>query len=81
VAYYDHRPNWIDKTNIIQVVKAVEGETTIFETALDHESEDQLGTSGEIVLDRKISRYCPFKAIKGVFTTKCVYYTHYLPFE
>ncbi len=33
----------------------------IFETALDHASEDQLGTSGEITLDRKISRYCPIK--------------------
>ncbi len=32
----------------------------IFETALDHASEDPLGTFGEITLDRKISRYCPF---------------------
>ncbi len=33
----------------------------IFETALDHESGDQLGTFGEITLDKKISCYCPFK--------------------
>jgi hypothetical protein len=32
-----------------------------FETALDQESEDLLGTFGEITLDRKISRYCLFK--------------------
>jgi hypothetical protein len=25
------------------------------------ESEDQLGTFSEITLDKKISRYCPFK--------------------
>ncbi len=29
---------------------------SIFETALDHESEDLLGTFGEITLDKKISR-------------------------
>ncbi len=34
---------------------------SIFETALYHESEGQLGTFGEITLDKKISRYCPFK--------------------
>jgi hypothetical protein len=33
---------------------------SIFETALYHESEDQLGTFGEITLDKKISRYCLF---------------------
>ncbi len=33
---------------------------SIFETALDHEHEDQLGTYGEINLDKKISRCCPF---------------------
>jgi hypothetical protein len=27
VAYYDHRHSGIDETNILQVVKAVEGET------------------------------------------------------
>jgi hypothetical protein len=32
----------------------------MFETALDHESEDQLDTFGEITLDKKISCYCPF---------------------
>ncbi len=32
-----------------------------FETALDQESEDLLGTFGEIILDKKISRYCLFK--------------------
>jgi hypothetical protein len=34
---------------------------SIFETALDHESGDQLGTFGEITLDKKISCYCPLK--------------------
>jgi hypothetical protein len=29
VAYYDHRHSGIDETNILQVVKAVEGETSI----------------------------------------------------
>ncbi len=33
---------------------------SIFETALDQESEGQLGTFGEITLDKKISCYCPF---------------------
>ncbi len=33
---------------------------SIFETALDHKSEDQLGTFGEINLHKKISGYCPF---------------------
>ncbi len=34
---------------------------SIFETALDHELENQLGTFGEITLDKKIFRYGPFK--------------------
>ncbi len=34
---------------------------SIFETALDHESEDQLGTFGETTFNKKVSRYCPFK--------------------
>jgi hypothetical protein len=29
VAYYDHRHSGIDKTNILQVVKAVEGKTIL----------------------------------------------------
>ncbi len=29
MAYYDHRHSGIDETNILQVVKAVEGETNI----------------------------------------------------
>jgi hypothetical protein len=29
VAYYDHRHSGIDETNILQVVKAVEGETVM----------------------------------------------------
>jgi hypothetical protein len=32
-----------------------------FENALVYESGDQLGTLCEISLDKKISRYCPFK--------------------
>ncbi len=39
---------------------------SIFETALEKESEDQLGTFGKITLDKKISRYCPFNAWQGV---------------
>ncbi len=35
---------------------------SIFETALVHESGDQLGNFGQITFDKKISRYCPFKA-------------------
>jgi hypothetical protein len=34
---------------------------SIFETAFDQESEDQFGSFGKITLDKKISRYCPFK--------------------
>ncbi len=34
---------------------------SIFQTALDQESEDQLGTFGKITLHQKISRYCPLK--------------------
>jgi hypothetical protein len=34
---------------------------SIFEIALDHKSEDQFGTFGEITIDKKSSRYCPFK--------------------
>ncbi len=34
----------------------------IFETASGHEPGDQLGTFGEIILDKKISRYCPCKS-------------------
>jgi hypothetical protein len=34
---------------------------SLFETALGQESEEQLGTFGEITLVKKISRYCPFK--------------------
>ncbi len=34
---------------------------SIFETSLDHESEDQLGSFGEITLDKIISSYSPFK--------------------
>jgi hypothetical protein len=34
---------------------------SIFEAALVNESGDQSGTFGEITLDKKISRYCPFK--------------------
>jgi hypothetical protein len=33
---------------------------SIFENALDHESEDQLDPLGEIYLRKKISRYSPF---------------------
>ncbi len=33
---------------------------SIFENALAYESGDQLGCFGEITLDKKISRYCPF---------------------
>jgi hypothetical protein len=33
----------------------------MFENALVYESGDQFGTFGEITLDKKISRYCPFK--------------------
>jgi hypothetical protein len=33
----------------------------MFETALVYESGKQLSTFGEITLDKKISRYCPFK--------------------
>jgi hypothetical protein len=41
----------------------------MFETDLDKESEDQLGTFGEITLDKKISRYCPFKLKFSPFAT------------
>jgi hypothetical protein len=34
---------------------------SIFETALDYESDDQLGTYGEIILDKIISLCCRFK--------------------
>ncbi len=34
---------------------------SMFETALDQESEDLLGTFGEITLDKKVSRYFLFK--------------------
>ncbi len=34
---------------------------SIFQTALDHESKDQLGTFGKITLDKQISRYCFLK--------------------
>ncbi len=34
---------------------------SILENALEYESGDQLGYFGEITLDKKISRYCPFK--------------------
>jgi hypothetical protein len=37
---------------------------SIFENALAYESGDQLGRFGEITLDKKISRYCPFKVRK-----------------
>jgi hypothetical protein len=38
---------------------------SIFETALDHESEDQLGSFSAITLDKKISRYCPLNLIQS----------------
>ncbi len=38
---------------------------SIFETALGHKSEDQLGTFGEITLETKISRYCPSQFEEG----------------
>ncbi len=41
-------------------VEFLGGFKSIFEIALDRESGDQLGTFGEITLDKKISRYCPF---------------------
>ncbi len=41
---------------------------SISETALDHESEDPLGTFGEITLDNNISRYSPFKNKKSLTT-------------
>jgi hypothetical protein len=34
VAYYDHRHSGIDETNIFQVIKAVEGETSTVAIAL-----------------------------------------------
>jgi hypothetical protein len=37
---------------------------SIFETTLDHISAGQLPTFGEVILDRKISRYCPLKILK-----------------
>ncbi len=40
---------------------------SIFEAALAYESGYQLGTFGEITLDKKISRYCPFNHILGSF--------------
>jgi hypothetical protein len=36
---------------------------SIFENALVYESGDQLGTFGEVTLDKKISRYCSFNVI------------------
>ncbi len=34
---------------------------SVFETALDHESGEKLGTFVWITLGKKISRYCPYK--------------------
>ncbi len=36
---------------------------SIFENALVYKLGDQLGTFGEITLDKKISSYCPFNLI------------------
>jgi hypothetical protein len=44
----------------------------MFETALDHESGDQLGTVGKTTLDEKISCACPFR-----FSESVMYYRRY----
>jgi hypothetical protein len=44
---------WSPEINILILIT--------FEAASVYESGDQLGTFGAITLDKKISRYCPFK--------------------
>jgi hypothetical protein len=41
---------------------------SIFENALADEPGDQLGRFGEITLDKKISRYCPFNVPEQMVT-------------
>jgi hypothetical protein len=57
---------------ILKVEYLVEFESK-FETVLDDESGSQLGTFGEITLDNKISRYCPFKITQNVKSVLLVY--------
>jgi hypothetical protein len=44
---------------------------SIFKNALAYESGDQLGSLGEITLDKKNSCYCPFKWVTWIYSEFC----------